>query len=99
MSARGADLEGRSRGSAAAIPNGRLVYDQRDGDRWYVFVGSPALTNEDLASVGSGVDERTGEPIVLIEFTQRGQRAFEALTRGIARRAAARINHTQGTTS
>ena len=75
------------------LPNVRLVHDQRDGDRWYVFFGSPALTNEDLASVGSGVDERTGEPIVLIEFTQQGQRAFEALTRGIAHRAAGRFSH------
>ena len=32
---------------AAAYPDGRLVHDQRDGDRWYVFGGSPALTNED----------------------------------------------------
>jgi preprotein translocase subunit SecD len=70
----------------AAYSNGRLVQDQRGGDRWYAFFGRPALTNRDLASASSGVDERTGEPIVQIEFTQRGQRAFEALTRGIAHR-------------
>ena len=78
------------------LSNVRLVHDQRGGDRWYVFFGSPALTNEDLASVGSGVDERTGDPIVQIESTRQGQRAFEALTRGIAHRAAARFRHSGG---
>jgi len=74
------------------LPNVRLVHDQRGGDRWYIFFGSPALTNEDLASVGPGVDEATGEPNVVIEFTRQGQRAFEALTRGIAHRALARFS-------
>ena len=62
------------------------------------LLGRPALTNEDLASARciGGVDERTGEPIVQIEFTRQGQRAFEALTRGIARRAAARFSHPGG---
>ena len=51
--------------SAAAIPNGRVVHDQGGGDRWLVFAGSPALTNEDLASVGSAdrrAHRRAGRP-------------------------------------
>jgi preprotein translocase subunit SecD len=75
---------------AAAIPNGRVVHEQGGGDRWLVFAGSPALSNGDLASVGSGVDERTGERVVRIEFTRQGRRAFKALTRGIAHRGARR---------
>ena len=78
---------------AATVPNGRVVHDQDDGDRWVVFAGSPALTNQHLASVGPGVDERTGEPVVRIQFTQQGRRAYEALTREIAHRGARRGVH------
>jgi preprotein translocase subunit SecD len=59
-------------------------------DGWFALGGTPALTNADLERVRADVfDVRTGDPIVAIDMTPSGQRAFAELTRRIAERGTA----------
>jgi preprotein translocase subunit SecD len=75
---------------AAGKPGATVVRAERNaGDGWHALGGTPALTAADVESAGAGVDEMTGEPIVAIELTTDGQRAFSELTREIARRGSA----------
>jgi preprotein translocase subunit SecD len=75
---------------ASARPDGRVVRDMVSASRgWSALDGDPAITNADIASARSSVDESTQEPIVTIEFTARGQTAFSTLTRNLAHRGSA----------
>ena len=59
-------------------------------DGWFALGGDAALTNADLERARADViDARTNEPIVALELTPSGQRAFAELTRRIAERGAA----------
>lgn len=81
----------RARARAAGRLDGWVVRGGRAGPkRWFALGGDPALTDADIASAGAGTDPATGDPIVTIEFTARGQQAFTALTRTLAHRARAR---------
>jgi preprotein translocase subunit SecD len=55
----------------------------KSGARWYLFRLPPALTGKDLVESGiaSTVDQNSGQPIVILEFTHRGARAFRRMTR------------------
>jgi preprotein translocase subunit SecD len=57
---------------------------------FYLFNESPAMTAQDLelSSVRADVDPNTNQPVVLIQFTDRGKRTFEAITRREAQRGA-----------
>ena len=56
---------------------------------WFALAGPPALTNADIQRVRSDVDPATREPIVVLELTAGGQKAFAALTRDVAHRGSA----------
>src|SRR5262245_25548665 len=59
---------------------------------WYLFKydppNVPEMTGQDLSLSGTrqDFDTRTGEPIVLMDFTSKGQDKFEEITRNIAQR-------------
>lgn len=80
---------GRPRG--AGLPGARAVRAEDPAqDGWFALGGDPALTDADIASADSGIDESTLQPIVTIEFTDRGRDAFSELTRRLAQRGSAR---------
>ena len=72
---------------AAAAPDGRVVRAE-DGEGWFALGGAPALTEADIARAQPSVDPAVDEPIVITDFTPRGQAAFSELTREVARRGA-----------
>jgi len=53
------------------------------GQYWYLFRLPAALTGKDLVDSGitADADPNTGRPIVTLEFTKRGSREFQAITR------------------
>jgi preprotein translocase subunit SecD len=55
----------------------------------YVF-GAPKLTGDDVdrKTVRAELDPQTGEPTVILQFTPRGKKRFQHLTRSLARRGA-----------
>jgi preprotein translocase subunit SecD len=73
---------------AADVPGARAVAG-RDG-AWFVLGGDPALTNADIQSTQTAQDVATHEPVVQLDLDARGQAAFTALTRELARRGADR---------
>jgi ParB-like chromosome segregation protein Spo0J len=75
---------------AGARPLGHVVRAWHERDGWFALGGKPALTDMHIARAGSGLDPRSRQPIVTIEFTARGQSAFTTLTRTLAHRARAR---------
>jgi preprotein translocase subunit SecD len=61
-----------------------------EGDGWFALDGKPALTNADIERArGDVFDVPTGDPIVALELTPDGQKAFTELTRRVAERGAA----------
>jgi SecD/SecF fusion protein len=70
-------------GAAAVSPTGKY---------WYLFRYTPPevpeMTGEDLDLGGTrqDFDTRNGEPIVLMDFTDKGAKKFEDITREIAQR-------------
>jgi preprotein translocase subunit SecD len=77
------EAEARAR---AALP-ARLA---RGAGGWYALGGAPAIGNAAVERAQPAVDPMTEEPIVAIDLTASGQRAFETLTRELARRGAER---------
>ena len=71
--ARAAD--GRAVRALSAVPDG-----------WFALGGAPALTNADIQGARSNVDPTTQEPIVVLNLTADGRKAFTTLTRDLARR-------------
>jgi preprotein translocase subunit SecD len=53
-------------------------------------LGAPKLTGDDLdrKTVRAETDPQTGEPTVILQFTPRGKKRFQHLTRSLARRGA-----------
>ena len=58
-------------------------------DGWFALGGAPALTNADIQGARADVDPMTQEPIVALDLTAGGQKAFASLTRELARRGSA----------
>ena len=54
------------------------------GNGYFALAGAAPVTNSALAGVQMAKDVPTGEPIVAIDFTEQGQRAFQDLTREVA---------------
>ena len=81
------------RGDVLEVPGGVRVVRAEGvpaaADRWYALADGAALGNADVADARAGVDPATGEPIVTFDLTTRGQSAFSAVTREIARRGQA----------
>jgi hypothetical protein len=68
---------------------GHTVRAEAPGNGWFALGGPPALTNADIKSARSDVEPSTREPIVVLELSAGGQRAFAALTRELAHRGSA----------
>jgi SecD/SecF fusion protein len=93
-----ADLPPAQRGNAqvADVPAGVLVLrDQKPAanspapDRWWVVRDRPALSGTDIKNPEQSFDTQgTNEPIVTFNFTDKGRKAFQAITRLIAQRGA-----------
>jgi SecD/SecF fusion protein len=89
----------KSRAEILEVPTGILVVrDQKPDtapggkepappDRWWVIQDNPALSGTDIKNPEQNFDQRTGgEPIVTFDFTGKGRRAFQDITRRIAQR-------------
>ena len=58
-------------------------------DRWWVMQDRPALSGTDLKNPEQNFDQRGGgQPIVTFDFTDKGRKAFQSITRKIAQRGA-----------
>src|SRR5215210_150436 len=93
--------EDRSNAEILEVPKGVLVVRDekpavgKDGkeppapDRWWVLLDRPALSGTDLKNPEQNFDQRGGgQPIVTFDFTDKGRKAFQSITRKIAQRGA-----------
>jgi SecD/SecF fusion protein len=82
-----------------SVPEGIVVVrneDQRPTDQqtskvdqWWVLRDNPVLSGTDIKNPEQNFDQQGGgEPIVTMEFTSKGRKAFAATTRAIAQRGA-----------
>jgi SecD/SecF fusion protein len=81
------------------VPAGVLVLraestDDKDGnpvkpDRWWIIQDRPGLSGTDIKNPEQSADTNLGnEPIVTFNFTDKGRKAFQAITRRVAQRGA-----------
>ncbi len=84
-----------ARRRAAARPGGRVVQDVSTG-AWFALAGDPALTEADVANAKATMSGSSPEPVVEIEFTDRGAAAFSRLTGDVARRGTERARDGSG---
>jgi preprotein translocase subunit SecD len=68
---------------AARGTDARVVRSET-GDRYFALGGAAPMTNTALADAQVARDVPTGEPVVALDFTTEGQRAFGELTREVA---------------
>ena len=58
-------------------------------DRWWVIQDRPGLSGTDIKNPEQSADTNLGnEPIVTFNFTDKGRKAFQAITREVAQRGA-----------
>src|SRR5215210_7175367 len=58
-----------------------------DPDRWWVILDRPALSGTDIKNPEQNFNQSGGgEPIVTFDFTDKGRKAFQDITRRIAQR-------------
>ena len=70
-------------------PVGEDGKEPPDPDRWWVMLDRPALSGTDLKNPEQNFDQRGGgQPIVTFDFTDKGRKAFQEITRRIAQRGA-----------
>jgi SecD/SecF fusion protein len=89
------DIE-RERAEVLEVPAGVVVVRDEAGtsnpdaprpDRWWVMLDRPVLSGTDITNPEQNFNQGVGnEPIVTMEFTDEGRRAFERTTRAIAER-------------
>jgi SecD/SecF fusion protein len=96
----GLSADQRKRAEVIEVPKGILVIrDQKpaptngkeapDPDRWWVIQDKPALSGTDIKNPEQNFDQQTGgQPIVTFNFTDKGRKAFQTITRRIAQRGA-----------
>src|ERR687895_604201 len=89
------DLSDEERAGAQVIevPEGILVVrdekpraDAPDPDRYWLVQDNPALSGTDIRNPEQNFDQRTNEPIVTFDFTDKGREAFQRITAAIAER-------------
>jgi SecD/SecF fusion protein len=93
--------EDRANAEVLEVPKGVLVVRDEKGpvgedgkeppapDRWWTVLDRPALSGTDLKNPEQNFDQRGGgQPIVTFDFTDKGRRAFQDITRRIAQRGA-----------
>ena len=82
------------------VPAGVLVLREQPGttndpnstvkpDRWWIIQDRPGLSGTDIKNPEQSSDTNLGnEPIVTFNFTDKGRKAFQAITRTVAERGA-----------
>jgi SecD/SecF fusion protein len=82
------------------VPAGVLVLREQPGttndpnstvkpDRWWIIQDRPGLSGTDIKNPEQSSDTNLGnEPIVTFNFTDKGRKAFQAITREVAERGA-----------
>src|SRR3712207_5904037 len=94
-----ADSGRLDRAQILSVPEGIIVVrnedqrptDQQRGelDQWWVLRDNPVLSGTDIRNPEQNFDQQGGgEPIVTMEFSDEGRRAFAETTRAIAQRGA-----------
>jgi len=91
----------RAQAEVLEVPKGVLVVRDEKGpvgkngkeppapDRWWIMLDRPALSGTDLKNPEQNFDQRGGgQPIVTFDFTDKGRKAFQSITRKIAQRGA-----------
>lgn len=86
----------RSQAEVIEVPAGVLVLreqkaeaDDPDPDRWWVIQDRPGLSGTDIKDPQQSFDTSIGnQPIVTFNFTDKGRKAFQAITRHVAERGA-----------
>lgn len=86
----------KARAEFFEVPAGVLVLreqkqnaDDPDPDRWWVIQDRPGLSGTDIKDPEQSFDTTLGnEPIVTFNFTDKGRKAFQAITRHVAERGA-----------
>jgi SecD/SecF fusion protein len=83
----------RANAEVLEVPEGILVVrdqkasaDAPDPDRWWVIQDNPALSGTEIKNPKQGQDPQTQEINVTFEFTDKGRKAFQEITREIAQR-------------
>jgi SecD/SecF fusion protein len=95
------DEKDRANAEIVEVPTGVLVIRDEKGpvgkdgkeppapDRWWAILDRPALSGTDLKNPEQNFDQRGGgSPIVTFDFTDKGRKAFQEITRRIAQRGA-----------
>lgn len=75
-----AEAEARAR----QVDGARVVRSETREDGYFVLSGAAPVTNAALAKAQVAKDVPTGDPIVALDFTTQGRRAFQDLTRDVA---------------
>jgi len=87
--------------SVLAVPPGTIVVSEQPSDPngkpvegienagWYALIDNPALSGTDITNPKQETDE-LGQPNVTFQFNDKGQQAFQDVTRQIAQRGQAR---------
>jgi SecD/SecF fusion protein len=86
--------EERANAEVLRVPEGILVVrdqkpdaDSPDPDRFWIIRDNPALSGTDIRNPEQNFNQQGGnEPIVTFEFTDKGRKAFQRITREIAQR-------------
>jgi preprotein translocase subunit SecD len=80
------ELAAKCGGDAIVVRQERSAPEQPKPDAWWIVRDKPVLEGEDIVNPQQDFDAMTNEPIVTIEFTPEGKRAFAEVTRAVARR-------------
>src|SRR4051794_14393379 len=92
------DPADRANAEVLEVPAGVLVIRDQKGDpvngkqppapdRWWVIQDRPALSGTDIKNPEQDFDQQGGgDPIVTFDFTDKGRKAFQAITARIAER-------------
>ncbi|MEJ7892292.1 MAG: protein translocase subunit SecD [Solirubrobacteraceae bacterium] len=82
---------------AIRVPDGILIVREEpppaigdaepiEPDLWWLVQDEPALNGEDIENPEQSFDQTTNEPIVTMDFSDKGQRDFQAVTLELAQR-------------
>ena len=70
----------------AELPDNTSEEAAKRFDQWFVIRDNPELSGAEIENPEQNFDQRTQEPIVTMEFTDKGRDAFQEVTRRIAQR-------------
>src|SRR5215210_2437764 len=96
----GLDGTQRERAEVLEVKPGILVLrDQKpkatapDPDAWWIIQDNPGLSGTDIKNPEQNFDQQGGnEPIVTFDFSDKGRKAFQRITREVAQRGADNAN-------